>query len=52
MEHIEVVVADGSVRIEAVILVVAFYSMRVVFDSFFIIFVFEGLVALLFPIFC
>jgi hypothetical protein len=51
MEHVEVVVADGAVREETVIVGVGFDRLAVVFDSFLVVFVLEGLIAELFPLF-
>ncbi len=45
MEHVEVVVADGAVWVETVIFGVGFDRMGVVFDSFLVVFVLEGLIA-------
>lgn len=50
MEHVQIVVADGSVGEEAVIVGVGLDGLAVVLDSFLVVFVLEGFVALLFPL--
>lgn len=51
MEHVEIVVADGSVGEEAMIFGVGLDGLGIVFDCLLIVFVLEGFVALFFPLF-
>lgn len=50
MELIKIIIADGSIGVKAMIFGLTFNGLRVELNSFLVVFVFEGLVSLFFPL--